>query len=307
VAHDHHHHPTMANAQSASGRYKGRLAAAFAIVLVFAIVEIVGVVITGSLALLSDAGHMLTDVLGLGLALAAIQLAGSSRAHGPQRSFGVFRLEILAALVNAVLLAGLSIYVLYESVHRFIDPQDIHAGPMLWIAVFGLGANIVAFLLLREGSKESLNLRGAYLEVLADMVSSVGVIIAAVVVLTVGWLHADAVVGAGIGLWVLPRAWRLGREAIRILLQAAPDDVAVDELAEALGALDGVKDAHDIHVWTLTSGMEVATVHLLVAEGTDTDDTLTRAAALCRERYGIEHATIQVETAERHECHSLAW
>lgn len=306
MGHDHDHHPSMATAQSASGHYKGRLAAAFGLVLLFAVVEIVGVVITGSLALLSDAGHMLTDVLGLGLALAAIQLAGSSRSQGPQRSFGMFRLEILAALVNAVLLGGLSVYVLYESVQRFMNPVEIHAGPMLWIAVFGLFANIAAFLLLREGAKESLNLRGAYLEVLADMVSSVGVIIAAVIVLTVGWLYADAVVGAGIGLWVLPRAWRLGREAVRVLLQAAPDHVAVDALTQELSRLGSVGDAHDVHVWTLTSGMEVATVHLRVDDGADSDVVLAEAASLCRERYGIEHATIQVETTA-HECQTLAW
>jgi cobalt-zinc-cadmium efflux system protein len=276
-------------------------------VLVFFAVEVAGALLTGSLALLADAGHMLTDVVGLGLALAAIQAAVSRRTQHPQRSFGVYRLEVLAALVNAVLLVGLSIYVLYEAARRFADPVEVLAGPMVVVALAGLAANLVAFWLLREGARESLNVRGAYLEVLADTLSSVGVLVAAVVLVTTGWPYADPLVGVAIGLWVLPRAWLLGREALRVLLQHAPPDVPVAEVGRSLAALEGVVDVHDVHVWTLTSGMEVVTAHVMVEAGTDTHRVLDGAQALLADRYGVEHATLQVEPDDHTGCEAVHW
>ena len=188
---------------------------------VFMVVELVAGFVTGSLALLSDAGHMLTDVIGLGMALAAIHLASRGGAH-PQRTFGLYRLEILAALANAVLLVGVAVYVLVEAVRRFQDPPDVATNAVLVVAALGLGANLVAFALLREGAQESLNVEGAYLEVLADTVGSVGVIVGTVVMRATGWYWIDPVIGVAIGLWILPRTWRLGAQAVRILVQAAP-------------------------------------------------------------------------------------
>ena len=190
----------------------------------FFVVEAVGGVLTNSLALLSDAGHMLTDVIGLGMALAAIQLATrhAQRDDTGQHTFGLYRLEILAAFVNALLLFGVAIYVLVEAVRRITGEPEVLGIPMLVVAVLGLAVNLVAFALLREGAKESINVEGAYLEVLADTLGSVGVIIAAILLEVFGWTWVDPVVGAAIGLWILPRTYRLGGQAVRILLQAAP-------------------------------------------------------------------------------------
>lgn len=300
-----HSHGGAAQALSAGGRYRARLLWAFGIIFAFFVVEVIGGLLTNSLALLSDAGHMLTDVVGLGMALAAIQ-AASARAHA-QRTFGLYRLEILAALANAVLLVGVALYVLYEAVRRFQDPPEVLGVPLLVVATLGLAANVVAFLLLREGSKESLNVEGAYLEVLADTLGSVGVIVAAIVLAVTGWPYIDPIVGAGIGLFVLPRAWRLGRQALRVLVQAAPPGVSPDEVRRDLTHLDGVLDVHDLHLWTLTSAMEVASAHLMVRAGTDPHGVLDQARDLLHDRYGIDHATLQVEPDDHRGCRELAW
>ncbi len=238
---DHDHGAGLARAGE---RHKGRLIAAFVLIGSFFVVEAVAGIWTNSLALLSDAAHMLTDVIGIGLALAAIQLASRFEIHSggtrSQHTFGLYRLEILAAFVNALLLFGVAIWVLIEAGRRLTDGPDVLGGPMLIVAVLGLIANLVAFGLLREGSKESLNVEGAYLEVLADTVGSVGVIIAAVLLQVFGWAWVDPLIGAAIGLWILPRTWRLGRRAVRILLQAAPDDVDLDVLVADLSGLEGV-------------------------------------------------------------------
>lgn len=272
----------------------------------FFIVELVGALVTGSLALLGDAGHMLTDVVGLGLALAAIEAAARARAH-PGRTFGLYRLEILAALTNAILLVGLAGYVLFEAVQRFADPPAVTAAPMLAVAAVGLLANIVAIVLLRGGAQGSLNLEGAFLEVVADAVSSVGVLLAAAVMLLTGWPYADPIVAVGIGLWVLPRALRLGARALRVLMQAAPADVPPDAVRSDLQALDGVVDVHDLHVWTLTSGMEIVSAHLTAAAGSDSHAVLNRARDLLVDRYGVQHATLQVEPHDHTGCDEMTW
>ena len=299
MGHDHGHHGH--GSISAAARHKGRLAAAFVVLAVFMVVEVVGALVTGSLALLSDAGHMLTDVIGIGMALAAIHLAGrgSRRSH---RTFGLYRLEILAALANAVLLLGVAGYVLVEAIRRFGDPAEVLAGPMLVVAIAGLAANLVAFALLREGAAESLNVEGAYLEVLADTVGSVGVIVGAVVLAATGWEWVDPVVGVAIGVWIVPRALRLAGQALRILVQAAPPGTDIDALRADLAAVDGVVDVHDLHVWTLTSDMDVASVHLMVGTATDHHQVLDQARDVLRERYGIGHATLQVEPEDHRGC-----
>jgi len=301
-----HAHTHGIAAGRAGARHKPRLMAALAVLLVFTVVEIVGAIATGSLALLSDAGHMSTDVLGLGMALAAIHLAdrAEQRSH---HTFGLYRLEILAALANAVLLFGLALYVVVEAGRRFADPAEVASGPMLVVAVLGLLANLVAFVILREGSRESLNVEGAYLEVVADTLGSVGVIAAAAAMWATGWGWIDPVVGVAVGVFILPRTWRLAGRAVRILVQAAPPSTDLEGLGAELGAIDGVVDVHDLHVWTLTSDMDVASAHLMVSTGTDPHGVLDQARVLLRERYSIDHATLQVEPDDHQGCDELNW
>ena len=291
-----------------------RLLAAFAIIGGFFVVEAVAGVLTRSLALLSDAGHMFTDVIGLGMALAAIQLATRferrrTEGEGAQSShtFGLYRLEILAAFVNALLLFAVAIWVLVEAVRRLSDTPEVLGLQMMIVAVLGLLANVTVFALLREGAKESPNVEGAYLEVLADTIGSVGVILAAILLQIFGWNWVDPVIGAAIGLWILPRTWRLGRNAIRILLQAAPERIDIDDLARDLAAIDGVVDVHDLHVWTLTSEMEAASAHLMTSTDTDFHAVLDRARELLAHSYGIDHGTFQIEPETHKGCHELTW
>ncbi|MCB0976771.1 MAG: cation transporter, partial [Acidimicrobiales bacterium] len=258
------------------------------------------------LALLSDAGHMLTDVGGIGMSLAAIQLAsrGSARLH---RTYGLYRLEILAALANAVLLFAVAGWVIYEAIGRIGDPVEVASGPMLVVAVAGLAANVVAFLLLRSAAEESLNVKGAYLEVVADLVGSIGVIIGAVLIGLTGQTWIDPAVGVGIGLFILPRTWKLAGQALRILVQAAPAHVDLDAMSEELASLEGVSDVHDLHVWTLTSEMDVATVHLMVGRDVDQHRVLDQARELLQANYGIGHATLQVEPDDHRGCDEVTW
>ena len=262
--------------------------------------------VTGSLALLSDAGHMATDVLGLGMALAAIQAASHAQNH-PQRTFGLYRLEILAALANAVLLFGVAGYIGFEAINRLSNARDVASTPVLVVGVIGLVINVIAFKLLRTGSKESLNVRGAYLEVMSDMLGSVGVIVAAIIWGITGWTWVDPLIGAAIGVFILPRAYKLGRTAIRVLVQSAPAHLNVAALQADLATIAGVIDVHDLHVWTLTSEMDVASAHLMVASGVDTHSVLDQARVLLAERHGITHATLQVEPDDHQGCDELTW
>ncbi|MEH0937151.1 cation diffusion facilitator family transporter [Micromonospora psammae] len=290
AGHD-HHHGSVANA---AHRHRGRLWAAFALLAALMVVEAVAAFGTGSLALLSDAGHMFTDVLGIGMALAAI--TATRRAdRDPQRTFGLYRLEVLAALANAVLLSGVAIYVLVEAVRRFGDPHEVLTGPMLAVAVLGLLANVAAFALLRAGAQESINLRGAYLEVIGDLLGSLGVIGAALLIGGTGWWWVDPAVAVAIGLFILPRTWRLGRAAVRILVQAAPEHLQVTAVHDRLAAVPGVAEVHDLHVWTLTSGMDVASAHLTMTPGAEVGTVLAAARSALHEDFRIDHATLQIE------------
>lgn len=313
MGHD-HAHDHGAGALRAGARHQKRLAISFVLIAAFFVVEAVAGFLTNSLALLSDAGHMLTDTVGLGMALAAIQLAtrhehrsGAGSGTANRHTFGLYRLEILAAFVNALLLIGVAIYVVVEAVRRLTEEPEVQGAPMLIVAVLGFAVNIVAFLLLREGAKESLNVEGAYLEVLADALGSVGVIIAAVLLEVFGWSWADPVAGALIGIWIVPRTIRLGGKAVRVLLQAAPPGLDVEEIRAALAAIPDVVDVHDLHVWTLTSDMENATAHLVIDPGTDGHGVLDQARALLQDRYRIAHATLQVEPSDHQGCDELEW
>lgn len=290
--HSHGHSPA-----SASGRYTRALAISCAVLAVFTVLEVIVGLVTGSLALLSDAGHMLTDVLGVGMALATVLIV-NRRTPNRRHTFGLYRAEVLAALANAGLLVGVAVFVIVEAIGRLTDPPLVNGLPVLLTAAAGLAANIVAFLALRTGSKESLNVRGAYLEVLSDTVGSVGVLIGGALTLAFGWRWVDPVVAIGVGLFILPRTVKLGLQALRILVQATPGHLDPDEVTTALTSLDGVIEAHDVHLWTLTSGMEVASAHVTCDTDADPVAVLAAAQEILDERFGLEHATVQVEPAD---------
>lgn len=289
-----------------AGRHRRRLWLAFVLLGGFMLIEAVAALGIGSLALLSDAGHMFADVLGIGMALAA--MAAARRASSdPQRTYGLYRIEVLAALANAVLLSGVAVYVLGEALRRFADPADVPPTPMLAVAIGGLVVNLTAMALLRAGARENLNLRGAYLEVFGDLLGSVGVIVAASLIALAGWWWADSVVAVAIGLFILPRTWRLGRAAVRILVQAAPAHVDVSAVQARLAAVPGVCDVHDLHIWTLTSGMEVASAHLTLDSGAEVGTVLAAARGALRDDFQIDHATLQVEPAPGGACGPTDW
>lgn len=307
MGHGHEHGVSPSGATSASAKHIGKLWIAFGIGAAFMVVEFAVGFATSSLALISDAAHMLTDVLGVGMALAAIMVARRAKT-GPNRTFGLYRAEVLAALANAVLLFGVAGYVVYEAIGRFGNPPAVPGLPVVLAATLGLLANIVSFLMLRDGAKESINLRGAYLEVLADLIGSVGVLISGIVTLVFGWRYADPIMGVAIGLFVLPRTWKLARNALHILFQHAPEGMDVAQVQADLGKLPGVAEAHDLHVWTLTSGMEVASAHLSIDADADPAEVLRVAQQMLSTRYHIEHATIQVEPGDSAQrCHEMSW
>jgi cobalt-zinc-cadmium efflux system protein len=279
---------------NASAKHRTRLWWAAGLLAAFMVVETAAAMLTGSLALLSDAGHMFTDVLGIAMALAAITAAGRA-ATDSHRTFGLYRLEVLAALANALLLTGVAVVVVVQAVRRFTDPPDVPAGWMLAVAVGGLIVNLVAFGLLRDGAKESINVRGAYLEVVGDLLGSVGVIIAAVIIGWTGWQYADPIVAVLVALMILPRTFALGRSAVRILVQAAPEHLDITLVRARLAAVPGVCDVHDLHVWTLTSGMDVASAHLSLDPSAELGEVLTSAREALHDDFDIDHATLQVE------------
>lgn len=284
---------------SAAAEYLRPLTIAFSLTAAYMVVEVIGGLISGSLALLSDAAHMATDVLGLGLALAAIQL--SRRVKATQRTYGTYRLEVLAAVINGLLLFGVGGYVLYEAARRLAEPPDVPGLTVALIALVGFVVNLVSFRLLRAGSKNSLNIRGAFLEVLADMLGSLGVVIAGLIQYTTGWPYADPIIAALIGLMVLPRTYTLMRQAVRILMEVAPPGCDVAAAEARLASLPGVASVHDLHIWTVTDGIESASAHVVVAKDADWHDVLDRGRTVLAEEYGVTHATIQVEPPDHQE------
>jgi cobalt-zinc-cadmium efflux system protein len=283
--------------QTTAAGHRSRLATVFAITLGVFALQVAGGIASNSLALLADAGHNLADVLGLGLALFAITVAAQPATRA--RTFGYQRLEILAALVNALLLLAVAAYVLVEAWRRWSEPPPIATGLMLAIALAGLAANLVSLYLLRDAQRESLNLRGAYLEVLGDVAGSVGVVAAAVVIAVTGWRQADAVASAIIGLLILPRTWRLLRDAVDVLLEATPKGIDLDHVRHHILDVSGVVDVHDLHAWTITSGMDVVSAHVVLDEGADPPRVLDELCACLAGDFDIEHSTFQLETADR--------
>jgi cobalt-zinc-cadmium efflux system protein len=298
-----HHHD---GGVPASTRHRGRLIITLGLLTALALIEIAVGVAAHSLALLSDAGHVAMDVFGLVMTLAAVSAAGrpSRSAH---RTFGWYRVEVVATLANAVLLAAVAVWVLVEAVGRLGHPVDVAALPLTVTAVGGLAVNAVAYALLHRGATEALSIRGASTEVLADGIASIGAIGAGVVIWSTGWRYADPLVAIGVAVLIVPRAVGLGRAALRVLLEAAPPDVNVAEVASALGELPGVLDVHDLHVWTLTSGMEAATAHLTVASDAAPAAVLAGARTVLSGQ-GVEHATVQLEPVDTPGCcHDAQW
>lgn len=307
MGHGHGHGMEPGSPASASGRHLGRLWIAVGLGAVTLVTQVVVGLSTSSLALLSDSAHVFTDVFGILMAIVAINLA-QRRSPKSGRTFGLYRAEVFAALFNALLLFGVAGWILYEAAQRITDPPEVPGVPVVLVALLGLAMNVVAFLLLRSGAKESLNVRGAYLEVMADMLGSIGVLISGLVTVVFGWRYADPVIAVAIGLFVLPRAFSLGRHAVRILLQHAPAAIDVAAVEKSLTVLDGVEDVHDLHIWTLTSGMEVASAHLTVASGVESSRVLAAAQQVLRSEFGLEHATVQVEPPQGDgRCREIDW
>lgn len=287
---------------SATAQNRRGLQITFALTFGYFIIEVVGGILTNSLALLADAAHMLTDVFGLGLALFATWM--SQKPATPEKTYGYYRFEILAALANAVVLFFISFYILYEAYFRFKSPPEVASLPMIVIAVVGLGINLVGFWILREGAKESLNVQGAFLEVISDALGSVGVIVAGSIMLATGWYYADPIFSVLIGLFILPRTWKLLTQAVNVLLEGAPSHINVATVEAAMLKVDGVEKLHDLHVWTITSGIEALSTHIVLADSCDPRDgdrVLEQLSALLKEKFGIDHSTIQIEKSSRHD------
>lgn len=289
MAHDHASH----SHDHAAGANSKMLAIALGLTTAFLIAELIGSFLFNSLALLSDAAHMFTDSAALAIALAAVKIG--QRPADDARTFGYRRFEILAAAFNALLLFAVAGYVLYEGIQRLFEPTAVESTGMLIVASIGLVVNIIAMKLLSAGKDRSLNVKGAYLEVWADMLGSIGVIAGAVVIMLTGWRWVDPVVAIGIGLWVLPRTWILLKDTTHILLEGVPRGLRLTDVRAAIARTPGVASTHDLHVWSMTSDDISASAHVELDHGADAEIVRVAVAAMLNERFGIEHATIQVE------------
>ena len=287
--HDHGSHPH----NHAAGANSRMLAIALGLTTTFLIAELIGSFVFNSLALLSDAAHMFTDSAALAIALAAVKIG--QRPADDARTFGYRRFEILAAAFNALLLFAVAGYVLWEGIQRFMEPAEVQSTGMLVVAAIGLLINIIAMRLLSADKEQSLNVKGAYLEVWADMLGSIGVIVGAVVIMLTGWRWVDPLVAIGIGLWVIPRTWILLKDTTRILLEGAPRGIPLGQLRAAISSIPGVRGLHDLHLWSVTSDDHSLSAHIELADGSDFEQVRLEVASMLKQRYEIEHTTIQVE------------
>jgi len=306
---DHHgHHHSHQHGHGA----RSRLKIALIVTSAFLVTEFAGALYTNSLALLADSGHMLTDVAALSLSLAATWF--STRRATPQKTFGFYRLEILAALLNGVFLILISLYIFYEAWDRFQNPPDVKAGWMLAVATSGLVANLVSAYLLYGSRTENLNIRGAFFHVLSDAFGSLGAIIAGLAILIGGYRTADPVISGVVGILILCSSWILIRDAVDILLEGTPSHVNIVNLQDQLRGTPGVESVHDLHVWTLTSGVLSMSCHLVMSDDTSSRSAvLARVREIARERFKIDHTTVQIEDANATEkdldcnCNLGAW
>ena len=304
--HGHRHGPGRGPAGHVGGRYRSRLALAFVLTAAFFLVELVAGLLSGSLALVADAGHMATDVVALGASVVATRIAVRRDTTG-RRSFGSYRAEVFASGLAVLLMLGVGVFVIAEAVRRIGADPEIASTTMLVVGAVGLVVNLLALTLLRGGAAESLNVRGAYLEVLGDAVGSVGVLIAGALIAWTGAALWDTVVALAIGAFVLVRAVGLGRQVLAVLGQHVPAGMDLATVEADLAALRGVDDVHDLHIWTLTSGMNVATAHLVTCEDADAHAVLDAARATLQDRHGIAHATLQVEPNTHEGCEEVGW
>ncbi|MER7952704.1 cation diffusion facilitator family transporter [Streptomyces sp. NPDC096079] len=300
AGHDHgHSHGGPPPTGTAGAAYRNRLRIALGITLSVMVIEIIGGLVADSLALIADAAHMATDAVGLAMALLAIHFA--NRPPSGNRTFGFARAEILAALANCLLLLVVGGYVLYEAIQRFLEPAETKGGLAIAFAVVGLVANVISLSLLMRGQKESLNVRGAYLEVLADALGSVTVIVASAIILATGWQYADPIASIVIGLMIVPRTLKLLRETLDVLLEAAPKGVDMAEVRAHILALPGVEDVHDLHAWTITSGMPVLSAHVVVdqaeLDSVGHEKMLHALQGCLGSHFDVEHCTFQLEPA----------
>lgn len=277
-------------------RYEKPLWWALGLTALFLLVEVVGGLLTNSLALLSDAAHMATDVIALAISLVAVRL--SRRPPDAKRTYGYARMEAIGAMVNGSMLFLVALYILWEAFLRFRQPQQVASLGMMSIAALGLVINLISMRLLKAGSGQSLNVKGAYLEVYADMLGSIAVLVGAVVIYYTGWAVADPIIASLIGLWVLPRTWVLLKEAGQVLMQGVPHGVDLHAMRQAITEHPGVREVHDLHVWALGSKEPIMTAHVVVEEGHENPDQLRQAlSSMLAERFQVEHATLQVESA----------
>jgi cobalt-zinc-cadmium efflux system protein len=306
MGHDHSH----THGITATGRHRKRLIAVLAITLTVVLVQVVGAALSGSLALLADAGHMLSDAAGVTIALLAAWIAG--RPASDQRTYGYQRAEVLAALANALILIVISVVIFTEAIRRIGSTPEVHTDIMLFAAILGAVANLVSLLILHGAHQESLNVRGAYLEVLGDLLGSFAVIVAALVIMFTGYQAADTIASVLIALMILPRAWNLLRDVVDVLLEATPKGVEVQMIREHILSVDGVVDVHDIHIWTITSGVPVFSAHVVVEDGVlnarGADQVLDKLTACLGSHFDTEHCTFQLEPASHseHESHQHA-
>jgi len=280
--------------------HRRRLAIVLAITCAVMAIEVAGALVSGSLVLFADAGHMATDAGGIMLSLLAMWFA--ARPASPRRTFGFHRLEILAAVANAMLLCGVGVYVVVEAVRRLADPPDVASGTMLLFGLVALAGSACSLWLLRHGQAQSLNMRGAFLEVLSDLLGAVAVLVAAAVIALTGFLRADPIASCLIGLLIVPRAWKLLREAVDVLLEATPRGIDLQDVRRHLLDAPGVVDVHDLHAWTITSGMPVLSAHVVVDDPAASGQVLDRVCDCLRGHFDIEHSTIQLEPAG-HQSH----
>ncbi|MFE9369227.1 cation diffusion facilitator family transporter [Streptomyces sp. NPDC006711] len=298
AGHDHGHtHGAPPPTGTAAAAYRGRLRIALAITLTVMVVEVVGGLLADSLALVADAAHMATDGLGLAMALLAIHFA--NRPAGANRTYGYARAEILAALANCLLLLGVGGYILFEAVSRFVEPAGTSGGTAVVFGLVGLAANSVSLCLLMKGQQESLNVRGAFLEVLSDALGSGAVVVAGLVIITTGWQAADPIASLVIGLMIVPRTVKLLRETLNVLLESAPKGVDMAEVRSHIVALEGVEDVHDLHAWTITSGMPVLSAHVVVSQdvldSVGHEKLLHELQGCLGDHFDVEHCTFQLE------------
>jgi cobalt-zinc-cadmium efflux system protein len=281
---------------------RNRLRAALALTATVLCVEVAGGFLSGSLALLADATHLFADIAALTLAYAAMSLA--ERAPTGRHTFGLYRAEILAAFVNAQMLLVISIFILYEAAGRLRAPVPIRTGLMFWVAIFGLAANVVSMRLLSRDGRGSLNMRAAYTEVFTDVLGSLAVVATAAAIPRTGWLWLDPAVSAAVGLFILPRALSLLKQSAHILLEGTPGEIDMPALRRRILEVPGVEALHDLHCWTLTSGLHSASVHIRASGQSPRRQVLAAVQGLLREEAGVDHATIQMEWGTEMTCHS---